>query len=114
VGPVYQYGPICLGKQSALSHKNSIATLEPFLGAVEKVEEERRTASDDATVDEIVDLFGSLGIHDTSVECGLDRFWDTSPRPTGQSFDPFPPLPQSPVSLASSLLLLPRRHHAQD
>lgn len=39
--PVYQRGPICLDKQSALSHKNSIATLEPFLDAVETMEKER-------------------------------------------------------------------------
>jgi len=55
--PVYQHGPICLGKQSALSHKNSSATLGPFLDVVEKVEEERRTASNNATVDEIVIFF---------------------------------------------------------
>lgn len=105
--PVYQHRPICSDKQSALSHKNSIATIEPFLDAVEIVEAERRRASDDAAVDEIVNFFESLGIYDTSGKCGLDRFWDTSPRPPSKALTPIPLLPRSPVSPASSLLLPP-------
>ncbi|OCL02352.1 hypothetical protein AOQ84DRAFT_187791 [Glonium stellatum] len=108
--PIYLHGPIRLNKQLALSQKNSIATIEPFLDAVETLEEQRRRASDDATTDEIVDFFRGLGIVDAFEKHGLDRYWDRSTRPPGKALPPIPPPSLSPASSTSSLLPLPPPH----
>jgi hypothetical protein len=78
---VYQHGPICLGKQSALSHRNSIATLEPFPDAVEKLRSSTEQPLMMQQWMKSLIFLESLGIYDTFGKCGLDRFWDTSPRP---------------------------------
>jgi hypothetical protein len=77
---VYLPGPIQLAQHtaaSAVSRKGSVATLEPFIGAVEAVE---RRPSDDAALDGIVAYFKELNVVDSATDDALDQFWQSGER----------------------------------
>ncbi|SMR42666.1 unnamed protein product [Zymoseptoria tritici ST99CH_1E4] len=62
---VYLHGPIKLPKPTIMPRKNSVATLDPFQDAIDRVYQEAlaipRRRSDDAVVDEICDFFDDYG-----------------------------------------------------
>ncbi|ORY04017.1 hypothetical protein BCR34DRAFT_63799 [Clohesyomyces aquaticus] len=90
---VYVTGPIRLEdhKVPPMVRKDSIATLEPFIG---EFEGSARRASDDAALDGIVSFFRELEMVETSGEDGLDRFWEdcshsaASPAPLAETAHP--------------------------
>lgn len=72
---VYIHGPIKLPKPAIMPRKNSVASLEPFQEAVDKVYQNAlgipRRRSDDAVVDDILDFFDEFGFE--VVSFGGDR-----------------------------------------
>lgn len=119
---VYTPGPIKAALPTPTAYrKNSTATLESFVGAVEGYNRSRR-ASDDAALDDVVAFFESLGIVHQAGPDELDRFWEPaaprqvrpapvkapmSPRPPGEAPQRPGPALRSSTSPAPSPLLSP-------
>ncbi|KAF2498162.1 hypothetical protein BU16DRAFT_558234 [Lophium mytilinum] len=101
---VYIPGPIQLETVvSAISRKDSIATLDPFMSTVVKAEPRR--ASDDAVIDAIVDFFEEFHILDPSDDAGMDRYWDKLVEPPKRALPRRPPPPPALMPSALSVLV---------
>jgi hypothetical protein len=94
---VYSPGPIKAALPTPSAYrKNSTATLESFVGAVEGYNRSRRD-SDDAALDDVVAFFEGLGIVHQAGPDELDRFWEPTgagqarPAPVTASVSPRPP-----------------------
>lgn len=76
---VYLHGPIKLPKPTIMPRKNSVATLDPFQDAIERLYQDAltipRRRSDDAVVDDICDFFDAFGFD--IINFAGDNFLDT-------------------------------------
>lgn len=72
---IYVQGPIRLPKPVILPRKNSVASMEPFQEAIDRVYQSAlfvpRRRSDDAIVDDICEFFDDFGFEDAECEGGL-------------------------------------------
>jgi hypothetical protein len=68
----YIHGPIRLPKPVILPRKNSVASMEPFQEAIDRVYQDAlfvpRRRSDDAVVDDVCEFFDDFGFNDIGVE----------------------------------------------
>lgn len=69
---IYIQGPIRLPKPVILPRKNSVASMEPFQEAIDRVYQSAlfvpRRRSDDAVVDDVCEFFDEFGFHDIGYE----------------------------------------------
>jgi hypothetical protein len=72
---IYIHGPIRLPKPVILPRKNSVASMEPFREAIDRVYQDAlfvpRRRSDDAVVDDVCEFFDDFGFDDIGSEGGL-------------------------------------------
>jgi len=72
---IYIHGPIRLPKPVILPRKNSVASMEPFQEAIDRVYQDAlfvpRRRSDDAVVDDVCEFFDDFGFDDIGSEGGL-------------------------------------------
>jgi hypothetical protein len=72
---IYIHGPIRLPKPVILPRKNSVASMEPFQEAIDRVYQSAlfvpRRMSDDAVVDDVCEFFDDFGFDDIGSEGGL-------------------------------------------
>ncbi|KAF2662897.1 hypothetical protein K491DRAFT_686055 [Lophiostoma macrostomum CBS 122681] len=106
---IYKPGPIRLADTSAaVSRRDSVATIDPFIGEVENMSKRR---SDIAALDEIFMYFHEFGVVEPAAENGVDKFWIPKVKDRVQVTEVSRPLP-SPSSKALRRLGLDGTPHS--